>query len=88
MESEGSLPCSQKPVTGLYPEPDESNPHLTLFPFPSVPRSSEWSFRSGFPTKILYAFLIHRLRTTPPAQRVLLDLITIIILGEEYGYKL
>jgi len=28
MEPEGSLPCSQKPATGLYPEPAESSsPH-------------------------------------------------------------
>jgi len=26
MEPEGSLPCSQKPAIGIYPEPDESNP--------------------------------------------------------------
>jgi hypothetical protein len=25
MEYEGSLPCSQQPAMGLYPEPDESN---------------------------------------------------------------
>jgi len=28
MEPEGSLPCSQGPTTGSYPEPNESNPHL------------------------------------------------------------
>jgi hypothetical protein len=29
---EGSLPCSQEPATGFYPESDESNPYSqTLF---------------------------------------------------------
>jgi len=32
LEPAGSLPCSQKPATAAYPEPDESSPHLpTLF---------------------------------------------------------
>jgi hypothetical protein len=33
MEPEGSLPSSQKPATGLYPEPAESSsPHKTPSP--------------------------------------------------------
>jgi hypothetical protein len=27
MEPESSLPPSQEPSTGAYPEPDQSNPH-------------------------------------------------------------
>jgi hypothetical protein len=47
MEPEGSFPCSQKTVTGPYPESDESIPHpKPYFPkihliiiLPSTPRS-------------------------------------------------
>jgi len=28
MQPEGSLPCSEEPARGPYPETDESRPHL------------------------------------------------------------
>jgi hypothetical protein len=32
MEVESSLPCSQEPFTGPYPEPDQSSPyHFILY---------------------------------------------------------
>jgi hypothetical protein len=33
MELECSLPCSQKPAAGPYPEPDESNPQSPPYYF-------------------------------------------------------
>jgi hypothetical protein len=39
MEPEGSLPCSQNPVTVLFPEPAEpSSPHRSLSPIPTLQR--------------------------------------------------
>jgi hypothetical protein len=66
MEPEGSLPCSQEPSTGSYPEPDQPNPYHLI---PSLLRSIlivsthlRFGFPSGllpygFATNILYAFL-------------------------------
>jgi hypothetical protein len=41
-------------------------------------------FLSGFPIKILYAYLISIMRATCSAHLILLDLITLIIFGEVY----
>jgi hypothetical protein len=89
MKPGGSLPCSQEPSTGPYPEPDQSNPsylskiHFNIV-YPSTSWSSQWSLPSGFPTNILYAFLFSPIRATCPVYLTLLHLIILIILGEEY----
>jgi hypothetical protein len=41
-------------------------------------------FPSSFPTNILYSFIFAPIRTTCPAHLILLDLILLIMLSEEY----
>jgi hypothetical protein len=92
MEPEGSVPCSQKPATGPYPDPAESirpiNPyllkvHLNVI-LPPTPRSSKWSLPSGLPTKTLQTPLPSSMSATCPAPLILFDLITPTIFGEKY----
>jgi hypothetical protein len=76
MEPEGSLPCSQEPSTGPYPDPDQWSPiylrsililsnHLCL-------DIRSGLFPSGFPSKILYTFFSFSIRAKYPAHLILL----------------
>jgi hypothetical protein len=62
METDGSLPCSQEPFTGPYPEPDRSIPshpislrYILIFSTHLRFGLPSGLFPSGFPTNILYA---------------------------------
>jgi hypothetical protein len=90
MEPEGSFMCSQEPATGPYSEPDESNTHpislRCIFISSSHLRHClpTGLFRSGFPTKILYASLISRVRSICLTHLILTYLITPVTFGELY----
>jgi hypothetical protein len=91
MEPHDSSPCSQEPSTGPYPDPFEFSPHLhtlllftTLFniTLPSIPSLASFLFSLGFPSKILWTFMIFPLCVTRPSYRILVDLINETISGK------
>jgi len=95
MENVGSLPFSQEPATGHYPESGECSPHthtifskisLILF-FHLRLALLSYLFSLHFSIKILYAFLISPMRATCPIHLTHLYFITLIIFGKEYNYE-
>jgi hypothetical protein len=47
MEPESSLPCTQEPSTGPYPDPDQSSPHQAVLSLqdPSIFFSTAWKVK-------------------------------------------
>jgi hypothetical protein len=103
MEPEVSISCSQEPSTDPHPEPDQSNPIQSIpsHPIPSHPVSLRFIlilstylrlglrsglFPSGLPNNILYALFFSHIHATCLA-RVILVLIILITLGEEYKLR-
>jgi hypothetical protein len=91
MEPEGLLTCSQEPFTCTSAASDQSSPYHSILPkihfniiLPLTSRFTSAFFLPGCPTKMLYKLIFSLTRATCPAYIILLDLIILIILGEEY----
>jgi hypothetical protein len=97
MEHESSLPCSQQSSTGPYPEPNQFSPcHPILHHLRSIlilsthllPRLHSGFFPPGFSTNIhpICTFL-RPIRGTCPRHLILLDLIILTLLRENYKLR-
>ena len=71
------------PIQYIYPHPTSWRSILILSTHLSLGLPSGF-FPSGFPTKTLYTPFSSPIRATCPAHHILLDFITVTILGEEY----
>ena len=77
------VPILGQPNPVHIPTSDLLEIHTNII-HPSTPRSPQWFFPSGFPTKTLYTPLSSPVRATYQAHLILLDFITRTILGVEY----
>jgi hypothetical protein len=85
---EGSLLYSQKPITGLSPDPNESSPYYRFHSFNAIlPPSSEFSmWFLSFRFSSLNFVRIYSMRAACPAHRILLYFITLITFCEAPHY--
>ena len=86
METEGSLPSSEQPVTRPYIRPDESNPTHFNIVLKSTPRSFKWSSSIRFPHQSPVCTSPSPPPHAPPIS--FFDLINRIIIGEEAWVQL